>query len=583
MILQSLSTVQKYLVLTMCCGLIYGCGGGGGSSNVGAALIGGGGVGGGGSGSGSSNPAPSITFTASKQQAEVNEWVTLTWSTQNATSCTASGNWNGSKSVSGSQEVQVTEEKTYTYSLSCSGNGSTSASVSVAVDDPETEGSCTNPHTSEFDEKFMGDFEIPTPYTTMPDGSVKAVGLKDYGVRWIYDNYSGNTNESWLSKCTKDQYTNLMYRLTLRRLKEHGVEQVAVYNFGYWENANANQWRIAHSTKHISDYDLEYIVDTASSLGIKVHYAWQFLPLDRYNQWLFPFNGQVFVDMPLLTKILDAHEENMLWQADFAQKIGVSSISVDWSAMWLCFCGTDNTIGYNDPRQIEMKNYYMSRMSALIDEVKKVFHGDIYMGEGPMWNDSRVVEKADYIYLNFGNLLTEEDNKNLSVNIVTERVQDALERFYYNWYCLDGQPCYDYQSNIEVPWVLNLFAQSTRNFLYSGWIEDGFCTDGNMGDMGGGTGGCIQYNVDVDFSAQSLYIEGMLRGAYLQTLWKIRGTSVSTGYWLSDSLQPAPNQTRQRTIEGFPNISQSIRGKPAEKILKYWYTGEYEQYYPKFK
>jgi hypothetical protein len=33
-------------------------------------------------------------------------------------------------------------------------------------------------------------------------------------------------------------------------------------------------------------------------------------------------------------------------------------------------------------------------------------------------------------------------------------------------------------------------------------------------------------------------------------------------------------------IEAFPSISQSIRGKSAEKTLKYWYTGEYEKYEP---
>ena len=38
-----------------------------------------------------------------------------------------------------------------------------------------------------------------------------------------------------------------------------------------------------------------------------------------------------------------------------------------------------------------------------------------------------------------------------------------------------------------------------------------------------------------------------------------------------------------KSIEGFPNVSQSIRGKPAEKILKYWYTGEYESYEPDFE
>jgi hypothetical protein len=35
-------------------------------------------------------------------------------------------------------------------------------------------------------------------------------------------------------------------------------------------------------------------------------------------------------------------------------------------------------------------------------------------------------------------------------------------------------------------------------------------------------------------------------------------------------------------VEAFPSISQSIRGKSAEKILKYWYTGEYDEYEPMF-
>jgi hypothetical protein len=33
-------------------------------------------------------------------------------------------------------------------------------------------------------------------------------------------------------------------------------------------------------------------------------------------------------------------------------------------------------------------------------------------------------------------------------------------------------------------------------------------------------------------------------------------------------------------LEGLPIISQSIRGKPAEKIIKSWYTGEFEAYEP---
>ena len=42
-------------------------------------------------------------------------------------------------------------------------------------------------------------------------------------------------------------------------------------------------------------------------------------------------------------------------------------------------------------------------------------------------------------------------------------------------------------------------------------------------------------------------------------------TKIFVGYWLTDTLIPGE--------EGFPNLSQSIRGKPAEEIVKYWYTG----------
>jgi hypothetical protein len=44
----------------------------------------------------------------------------------------------------------------------------------------------------------------------------------------------------------------------------------------------------------------------------------------------------------------------------------------------------------------------------------------------------------------------------------------------------------------------------------------------------------------------------------------INSVDIHTGYWLSPTLTP--------NFEGFPNISQSIRGKPAEDIVKYWYT-----------
>ena len=95
---------------------------------------------------------------------------------------------------------------------------------------------------------------------------------------------------------------------------------------------------------------------------------------------------------------------------------------------------------------------------------------------------------------------------------------------------------------------------------------------------------CIQYEVKTDFSAQAVFTEGLFRAIDTQSYFGTLGTTTSTGYWLSDTLIPDANQypASTNTVEGFPNMSQSVRGKPAEKIFKYWYTGHYEAYAPEF-
>ena len=76
----------------------------------------------------------------------------------------------------------------------------------------------------------------------------------------------------------------------------------------------------------------------------------------------------------------------------------------------------------------------------------------------------------------------------------------------------------------------------------------------------------------------------MLRAIDVQASFETLGTTASTAYWLSDSLMPGADQypASTQTLEGFPNLSQSVRGKPAENIIKYWYTGEYSVYEPEF-
>lgn len=542
--------------------LLSACGGGGGGSDSSNADDG-----------NTSTPA-TVSISANPTTVMVEEATTITWSSANASSCTASGAWSGDKSLSGSESVVMNDFGEQNFILTC---GSATASVLVTVNSDNSEGSCVNPHSAEIYEAYLGDYEAPMPQNFFSDESYKGVGLKDYGVEWIYNNYKGR-GASWTQDCSQTEYIKLMYRTTLKRLKDHGVNTVSIYNFGYWQDAQADAWLVDHNTKHLDDWVIEYIVEEGQKLGLELHYIWQFLGQDTNQNWLFDGlleTGYVRVDMPLLKKIMDTHETHMLWEAERLEAIGVGAISADWSAMWLCFhCGIEEH--HTQEETDELKDYYMERMGGIIDKIRGKFSGKVYVGDGPQWNDKRVFDKVDGMILPFGHLLTEDEVATATVELIEERAAQFIENTHKQWRCLDDQPCW-YNSSETIPKIVfNFFGQSHASFLTTGWIEDGFCTPGTINGI---ETDCVQYEVKTDFSAQAIFTEGLLRAADNQSYFETLGTTTATGYWLSDTLIPDENQ-RANPVEGFPNMSQSIRGKPAEKIIKYWYTGEFEAYEP---
>ena len=452
--------------------------------------------------------------------------------------------------------------------------------ISGFNENQDSEGSCTNPHNAKIKESYLGDFDIPKPQNSFGEDRLKALGFKDYGVEWIYNNYALKRPDL-VAGCTEEEYVKLMYRTTLRRLKKHGADTAWVYNFGYWKpNDDGEAWEINHDRKHVSDWQIEFIADTARELGMNMHYAWQFLALDDENNLLFPFNGQVYVDMSLLKRILDTHEKHMLWEADRLQQLGIASMSADWSAMFACLCGLDNEA--DTATRDEMKSYYAERMGSIVSQIKDRFSGEVYVGEGQIWNDSRVFNEVDGVILSLTkNMFSVGEEGDATVELMEERVSEYAKQTYDNWTCNTQQPCWEYTTYDLPPVIWNLFAQSHKMFLSTGWIEDGFCTTGNY--KGVQYDECMQWHVPADFSAQAIFVEGMLRAIDKDPWFNTKGTTATTAYWLSDTLIPDEIETLGNGLEGFPNISQSVRGKPAEKIIKYWYTGEYEQYNPEYE
>tara|TARA_R110002167_G_scaffold42100_1_gene128217 strand:- start:2120 stop:3850 length:1731 start_codon:yes stop_codon:yes gene_type:complete len=572
----------KSIPLLAIVSLITACGGGGsGGTDVAGALITAGGTTGG--GNSGNTTTPTVSLSASTYEIVAGDKTTLTWSSSDASSCTASGSWSGSKSLSGNESITLDSYGDFTFSIDCSG---ATASIDVSVSDEDAEGSCQNPHSAKIKQSYIGNYDLPIPQNSFGDDHIKSIGFKDYGVEWIYNNYK-NRGESWVSDCTQEEYVKLMYRTTLRQLKEHGVETAWVYNFGYWQDHQAETWEINHSRKHVSDWQIEYIAETAQDLGMNMHYAWQFLALDDENNMLFPFDGMVYVDMSLLKRIIDSHEEHILWEADRLQSLGVTSMSADWSAMWVCFCGLEDEASSNE--RDELKNYYMERLASIISQIKGRFDGEVYVGEGIIWNDSRVFDQVDGVIGSLPNLISDDEVAGATVDLIEERVAEYVTALYDDWTCNTQQPCWEY-TTYQLPKVIwNMFAQSHANFLSTGWVEDGFCTQGTYKDVY--YDDCMQYSVPTDFSAQAIFIEGMLRAIDKQPWFETKGTTASAAYWLSDTLIPDENQYGSDCglnfgscgREGFPNISQSVRGKPAEKIIKAWYTGQYEQYNPEYE
>jgi len=101
------------------------------------------------------------------------------------------------------------------------------------------------------------------------------------------------------------------------------------------------------------------------------------------------------------------------------------------------------------------------------------------------------------------------------------------------------------------PILWKMQAQSHRYYLRDGWIEDGFCVSG-----------CMQNNVQIDFSVQAIAYEAMLEAINQQNFLTVDSVVADTS-WYVDILLPK---------DSFPNLSQSFRNKPAESILYKWYA-----------
>jgi hypothetical protein len=250
-----------------------------------------------------------------------------------------------------------------------------------------------------------------------------------------------------------------------------------------------------------------------------------------------------------MLKVLRGWHNIIVELAKLGGNNGLNILTVHWNAFYFPITGK-----YKESATLEF--------ISIIDDVRQHFKGKLFMEALPIFFDKRVVEKVDGIIVGLTpSNWTRNDDINISVDLLKKRYLDRILGIAVELSITTGLDL----KSIPVIWDFNI--QSRDKALSEGWVEDGFCIQdgGNGAPLRWGDSGCAkQLNYVTDFSIQALAIEGAFRAIKEQTLIKTYGINFSTSYWHTDTLVPGP--------EGFPNLSQSIRGKPAENVVKSWYS-----------
>lgn len=317
------------------------------------------------------------------------------------------------------------------------------------------------------------------------------------------------------------------YIVTLNRLQILGVDRVWVYNYGIWDDFNKDVWTITEW--QISQQHFTSIVNEAKKRNIKVFLAFQFTSFDSKGNSL-PW-GQ---DIPesLLTKMLNSHHKLIVDYVKYGETIGLSGVSLDWNA-------------FHIPNQNQLRDLWATHMVATANDIRANFSGTISYGQSEIPNfDSRIFDVVDEIHVFLTeiaeNRIYQINNNNISVELLKAQYLTLIDSYYIRL------------NNTTKPVQFEISIQSRDRYFTEGWVEDGFCVNN-----------CIQNSYVTDFSVQAIGVEAALQAISEQTKFVTKSVNFHTSYWVNDNLTPGNR--------GFPNLSQSIRGKPAEAIVKYWF------------
>ena len=383
--------------------------------------------------------------------------------------------------------------------------------------------------------EYFGAFPIPTPMQRLSTSVARGIAFKD--------DFDLGHHIPVDKECTdRTLFAHNLIIESLSRMQQDGADHVWMYNWGFIDDFSKQSWTMIKSLNRFSDEDTKFIVDEAKKKHMSVYLQWSHLPTDSLNNSLVS-DGNYTPES--LTKIMNVYRDVLVGQAKYGGEIGLAGIEVDQD------CFNINNI-WEDPRLMEI---YVASIVATVKDVRQVFSGKVVYGGGTM--DPRITSIVDSIVIFpfLDRKLTVEQNNNLSVQLVKNAYLKVIK---------DAKNNYDYFMNgthSDIPVIWRIQNQSTREYYVKGWNEDCCCP----------TPDCPQLKLEIDYSTQAIGTEAALEAIKEQTYFpNTIGLYFGTGYWFTDDVRPYQFKS-DPTQYSFPNVSQSIRNKPAESIVRYWF------------
>jgi hypothetical protein len=385
---------------------------------------------------------------------------------------------------------------------------------------------------------YAGAFTAPTPTQKLPAQITRAIAFKDYYPAYLPQG----------SACTdRVLHARNLYVESLNRMQANGATQTFIYNYGRWDDFSKQIWTVSPADYQIAPSEVAFIVSEAAKRNIKVVLAWQFTDMDKLGVSIGM--GQP-VTSANLRKMLNSFHTLIVDQAKTGAQIGLGGIYIDWHAFWIPNLSSDAAL----------REMWITEMVSISADVKKVFSGKILYGANTTIIDPRLAAVIDQFNLSVTvpyNSISTAQNNALTVDMVKAAFMANIQQAKADYVSqMNG-------SSISVPINWAVAVQSKKDYFINGWTEDGFCVNS-----------CIQLTYVTDNSVQAIGTEAALQAIAAQTQFTTATVDFDSSYWLTDDIGPDNlgfDAYANAINYDFPNLSQSIRNKPAEYIVKYWF------------